>query len=174
MNGGNVSEELENELEEDVEVEQFYKVFRRAHPIVEHVLWDDVINKMDIEFKKDEAELIMHTLERPPTFVTRENYLPGQLKMVYEKISEEVGVEGMHMYTSFGARASTFDRHKDVSEVYIVQAIGSTYYEFDDGEVVDLARGDALYIRPGTWHRPIINTPRVSLSFTLKDASSIV
>lgn len=165
------------------------KLTKNHYPFVESIEWDDVMEKASNEFSTDpfSGVVIWNDLEihlknnpskennfrktiyrhftNPPTFLLNNNYYPGSLGTVFEKISEEQKVKVMHVYFSFGKDNITFGNHYDDLNVLIVQAKGRVKYNCSN-VVYTLNPGDSLYIPKETYHDPIITEPRITLSFS--------
>tara|TARA_B100001564_G_C20212924_1_gene478110 strand:- start:84 stop:536 length:453 start_codon:yes stop_codon:yes gene_type:complete len=135
----------------------------------QNVLWKDVIYKIDNEFTNSSYKLLVEKTQAP-TFVLHNSHLPGSLRPIFEKVNEEMNTKVLHIYTSFGSNSPTFGRHKDSVDVLIIQSIGQIKYKIDNDtmnfDIVSLNPGDGLIIKRGIYHTPIIEEPRVTLSFS--------
>ena len=143
-----------------------YIIIRDHFNIVKFVLWDDVISKIDSEFKNRTVKVIESSSKEPPTFLLRNIFHPTTLGAAYKEVEAETNISVMHTYVSFSESSSTFGRHCDEVDVLIVQSIGCVSYKFDDGKIVTLNPGDSLYIKRGVYHEPVVHGPRVTLSFS--------
>jgi len=134
-------------------------------PVAKQVTWEDVITKIDLEFKAGTHKGIYHN-SYAPTLVLHQNVFPGTMGEVYKEVEEKEGIISMHTYLSFGAGAQTFGNHKDTMDSLFVQAIGRTGYVIENKDVYWLEPGDALWVPKDIWHDPKVIGPRVLLSFT--------
>ena len=79
-----------------------------------------------------------------------------------------------HIYANWKENGFNFGRHNDSMDVLIYQLWGKVGYcvesPYGDEAHISyvLAPGDAIYIRAGTYHTPIIHEQRMSLSFSWK------
>ena len=71
----------------------------------------------------------------------------------------------LHVYTSLGSNSLTFGKHRDDTDVLIIQSIGQIEYEIED-DIITLNPGDGIIIKEGVYHTPIVKEPRVTLSFS--------
>ena len=136
----------------------------------QNILWEDVIYKIDNEFKNFSYKLLVEK-RQAPTFVLHNSYLPGYLNPIFERVNNEMNTKVLHIYTSFGSNSPTFGRHKDSMDVLIIQSIGQIKYKIDDdntmnSDIITLNSGDGIIIKKGVYHTPIIEEPRVTLSFS--------
>jgi ribosomal protein L16 Arg81 hydroxylase len=130
------------------------------------VSWDDVVLKIDSEFRDKTIKVIGSSSTGLPSFLLRNIFHPTTLGAAYNEVEAETNISEMHTYVSFGESSGTFGRHCDEVDVLIVQSIGSVSYNFDDGKTVKLDPGDSLYIKRGVYHEPVVHGPRVTLSFS--------
>ena len=75
-----------------------------------------------------------------------------------------------HAYVSLSKESKTFGKHKDESDVWYWQCIGSTQwkiFEFNENISYILEPGDIIYIPRGIFHDVIPLSPRVGISFGL-------
>lgn len=131
-----------------------------------NIIWEDVILQMSEEFKKKTHKMVITDLNTPPTIVLHGYFFPNTIGKAFKEVNSEIGVNHLHLYTSFGQNSSTFGRHKDTTDVLIVQSIGSICYSFDDGKIYKLDPGDSIFIPKGIYHTPLVLEPRVTLSFS--------
>ena len=136
----------------------------------QNILWEDVIYKIDNEFKNFSYKLLVEK-RQAPTFVLHNSYLPGSLNPIFERVNNEMNTKVLHIYTSFGSNSPTFGKHKDSMDVLIIQSIGQIKYKIDDdntmnSDIITLNSGDGIIIKKGVYHTPIIEEPRVTLSFS--------
>tara|TARA_B100000686_G_C16621377_1_gene879416 strand:+ start:120 stop:581 length:462 start_codon:yes stop_codon:yes gene_type:complete len=133
------------------------------------VSWEDVISKIDHEFKNRSYNFLIEK-RQAPTFVLHNFYLPGTLKTSFERVNEEMKTKVLHVYASLGSNSPTFGRHMDPMDVLLIQAIGNVSYKLDnnttESTTVNLSPGDGIIIKKGVYHTPIIKEPRVTLSFS--------
>ena len=147
-----------------------YEYLEGRFSYCQNILWEDVIYKIDNEFKNFSYKLLVEK-RQAPTFVLHNSYLPGSLKPIFERVNNEMNTKVLHVYTSFGSNSPTFGRHKDSMDVLIIQSIGQIKYKIDDdntmhSDMVTLKSGDGIIIKKGVYHTPIIEEPRVTLSFS--------
>ena len=128
------------------------------------ILWSDVIDKIDNEFKDSSYKLLIEPT-KAPTFVLHNSYFPGTLGKVFNRVNEEMNTKVLHVYTSLGSNSLTFGRHNDDTDVLIIQAIGQMEYEIE-GNIIILNPGEGIIIKEGVYHTPIVKEPRVTLSFS--------
>ena len=82
------------------------------------------------------------------------------------------GVKNAHVYANWIKHGHQYGRHNDKMDVIIVQMWNNVSYcvESPYGEKkhtsYTLQPGDAIYIRAGTWHTPIIYGERATMSFS--------
>lgn len=75
-----------------------------------------------------------------------------------------------HAYVSLSKESKTFGKHKDGSDVWYWQCIGSTQwkiFEFNETISYILEPGDIIYVPRGIFHDVIPLSPRVGISFGL-------
>ncbi len=128
------------------------------------ILWSDVIDKIDNEFKDSSYKLLIEPT-KAPTFVLHNSYFPGTLGKVFNRVNEEMNTKVLHVYTSLGSNSLTFGKHNDDTDVLIIQSIGQIVYEIED-DIITLNPGDGIIIKEGVYHTPIVKEPRVTLSFS--------
>ncbi len=128
------------------------------------ILWSDVIDKIDNEFKDLSYKLLVEPT-RAPTFVLHNSYFPRTLGEVFNRVNKEMNTKVLHVYTSLGSNSPTFGKHNDDTDVLIIQAIGQIKYEIE-GDIITLNPGEGIIIKEGVYHTPIIIEPRVTLSFS--------
>ncbi len=127
------------------------------YKICSQISWADVIDKLNHEVHNNSAK-IMGT-----TYVLHDDYRPKTLQRAYKEVA--VGKADMHVYVSFASDSPTFGKHKDTSDVLIVQAIGEMKY-FINNQSIKVCPSDYIYIPKGIYHTPVVLTPRVTLSFS--------
>lgn len=93
-----------------------------------------------------------------------ENY-PKSIQAAYDEVHNNGSWLRMHIYSTFSYKGNTFGRHKDTSDVLIVQSKGRMMYKFDNKRICILNPGDSLKIPIGVYHEPFVIEPRVTLSF---------
>jgi len=141
-------------------------VFTPNHfEVCKKITWDDVIDKIDIE-SVNQQHKVVGELSISPTIILCSDYYPGSIKHAFHKVKNDCGIQILHIYASFSRIGETFGRHCDTVDVLIVQSVGEVSYRFDDGSIYDLTPGDSIYIPKGTYHDPIVKSPRVTLSFS--------
>ena len=90
-------------------------------------------------------------------------------KYLYDHLNEEFNKDNkksnLHIFFSFKSGATSIT-HKDPEDVYIIGAMGKTFYKIEDKEYF-VTKGDLLKIPANTLHTAIGLTPRIVLSFGL-------
>tara|TARA_R100000742_G_C4222218_1_gene45692 strand:- start:86 stop:547 length:462 start_codon:yes stop_codon:yes gene_type:complete len=146
-----------------------YEYLKGKFNYCRNVSWDDVIDKIDNEFKNFSYKLLVDK-RKAPTFVLHNLYLPGTLRQVFDRVNEDMKTKVLHVYTSLGENSPTFGRHNDSMDVLIIQSIGTVGYYIDnntkESDNLILEPGDGIIIKRGVYHTPIIKEPRVTLSFS--------
>ena len=145
-----------------------YKLNEGLFSKVKDVSWEDTLNKLDYESSKRECRMIQKDAEMSPTFVLQSTYLPGTIQDAYNEVFDNFSrdIYNVDVYVSFTSFSDTFGRHKDTNDVLIVGSFGEVIYKFDDDSEALVKPGDALLIRKGVYHTPIVLGPRITLSFT--------
>lgn len=149
-------------MEKEIQI----KYTKNHFNIATKLTWDDVIEKINNEFKNKTHKFVVERFDIPPTFVLHNNFLPKTIKYVFDEVNSKMNTKVLHIYTSFGQDSATFRRHKDQENVLIVQSIGSVCYLFDDDQKYTLNPGDSIFIPKYIYHDPIVLSPRVTLSFS--------
>jgi len=96
----------------------------------------------------------------------------GKTKEIVDTLKNNYNFTNAHVYANWIKDGHNYGRHKDAMDVIILQVWGETAYccESIYGEKahgsVSLTPGDAIFIRNGTYHTPIILGERMSLSFS--------
>lgn len=96
----------------------------------------------------------------------------GKTEQVYKKVRAITGASTAHVYANWIANGNQYGRHNDSMDVIIVQLWNQVAYccESPYGGKAHhsfvLDPGDAIYIRAGTFHTPVIFGERMSLSFS--------
>ncbi len=96
----------------------------------------------------------------------------GQFDMTLNFMKQRYGVKLGHIYANWVKHGHQYGRHNDDMSVIIVQMWNSVSYcvESPYGEKkhtsYTLQPGDAIYIRAGTYHTPIIYGERATMSFS--------
>lgn len=147
---------------------QQVKYIKDNFNLVKNIQWEDIIDKISVEFKNQTQKFLIKDLFTPPTFVLHTKYFPNSIQIAYNEVCASHNMKDMHMYISLGRGSHTFGRHKDEMDVLIVQAKGNVEYQFDNGSKYLLNEGDSLFIPVGVYHTPIVLSPRVTLSFSYK------
>ena len=92
------------------------------------VQWSDVIDKIDHEFKGLTYKVLVEDT-KAPTFILHDNsYFPKTLGEAFNRVNKEMNTKVLHIYTSLGSNSQTFGKHKDKTDVLIIQAIGPVSY----------------------------------------------
>ena len=135
---------------------------------VKDVSWEDTLDKLEYESIRNACKVIQKDAEMSPTFVLESTYLPGTIGDAYDEVFDNYTREifNVDVYVSFTSFSNTFGRHKDINDVLIVGSRGEVIYKFDDGSEALVKPGDALLIREGVYHTPVVLGPRITLSFT--------
>lgn len=141
-------------------------IYKKNHfKTCRNISWDDVISKISNEIDCKSYGLILNDINNFPTIVMANTFLPNTISQSFCEVQKDCDITTMHMYVSFSNQCDTFGRHKDETDVLIVQAINKVSYKIDD-VIYDLSPGDSLFIKAKTFHEPIIYGPRVTLSFS--------
>ena len=145
-----------------------YKLNEGLFSKVKDVSWEDTLDKLDHESSKKDCRMIQKDAEMSPTFVLQSTYLPGTIRDAYNEVFYNFSkdIYNVDMYVSFTSFSNTFGRHKDTNDVLIVGSRGEVIYKFDDGSEALVKPGDALLIKEGVYHNPVVLGPRITLSFT--------
>lgn len=75
----------------------------------------------------------------------------------------------IHLYGSFSHRSETFGMHRDTADVFFIQGMGKTKFDFEFNRSYNLRMGDCLYIPRGVYHDPKPITPRFGFSIGLEN-----
>ena len=93
-------------------------------------------------------------------------------KEVVDKVYNDIGASKCHIYANWVENGHQYGRHSDGMDVLILQAWNTIAYCVESTvggkghTAFTLRPGDAIYIRAGTWHTPVIFGERMSLSFS--------
>ena len=96
----------------------------------------------------------------------------GAFESTRKVMTSLYGVKNAHVYANWIKHGHQYGRHNDDMDVIIVQMWNNVSYcvESPYGEKkhtsYTLQPGDAIYIRAGTWHTPIIYGERATMSFS--------
>ena len=144
------------------------KLTRNDFVKVQNIDWNDIIFKIEEEFKLDGMiKFKFKDRATPPTFVMHKSDIrPNTLGEAYDEVFDKYDITEMHVYVSFGETDALFGRHKDDMNVLIVQSKGSVSYRFDDGSIYTLNPGDSIFIPEGIYHDAIVTESRLTLSFS--------
>ena len=96
------------------------------------------------------------------------NFL-GQFDRTFEFMKQKYGVKVAHIYANWKENGHHYGRHKDEMDVIIVQMWNKTAYSMESSNrhsSVILSPGDALYIKAGVYHTPIVLGERATMSFS--------
>jgi len=102
-------------------------------------------------------------------------HMPHKVEHVYETLSlvkenkkrlDDNYTPSMALYMSFAPYALSHGIHRDVTDVYHWQQLGTTrWVVYDNGKhTYDLTPGDVLFIPKGMYHDTLPLTPRAGLS----------
>jgi len=152
--------------------------------VAELVTWKDAVEKINQSYKisipwnergmEGPLRIIYDQVSPfvPATFDCEDEHFTDSFLKIRESMPDSIDreIENMHVYISLCEKASTFERHNDDIDVMILQSIGTMRYKIDgiDNEVV-LTPGEAVYIPKFVYHEPIVDGPRVTISFGMKD-----
>jgi len=140
---------------------------RNKYNIVKYISWRDVKMKIYLDANNDQTR---NSIGGGPDGVgsggdSSGESLPGTIMGAYNEICGKTSPwRVIHLYYSFEDNAMCLPRHKDATDVFIVQAIGKMSYKFDNGRVCTLNPGDSMLIPVGVYHTPITSKPRITLS----------
>lgn len=96
----------------------------------------------------------------------------GKTKTLVNKVNGMLGTHNAHVYASWIKNGHQYGRHCDGMDVVIVQVWNQIAYCCESPyngkphNAFVLEPGDAIYIRAGTYHTPVIFGERMSLSFS--------
>lgn len=96
----------------------------------------------------------------------------GKTKELVKQMKNHYNFTNAHVYANWIQDGHNYGRHTDKMDVIILQLWGETAYccESVYGEKahssMTLKPGDAIFIRNGVWHTPIILGQRMSMSFS--------
>lgn len=91
---------------------------------------------------------------------------------VVDSIHNIIGSSAAHVYANWIANGHQYGRHKDMMDVLILQTWNKVAYCVESPyggqghHSYVLEPGDAIYIRAGTYHTPVIFGERMTLSFS--------
>lgn len=130
--------------------------------------WQDFLNHLEFCLKNNEQYSVKNLLNGG--FVTHDGRMIPQVDELSKHIATlkpDENTYSAHIYMSIHSFSGVFDNHKDISDVFLVQAQGNMCYEVTEGDVVYthlLTPGDLLYVPKDMYHKPVPVTPRVTLS----------
>ena len=155
------------------EIEQHYDwgfgVLRNFHPVSHTAL--DVVDQYKFAeknkwlSKNDAANYNNRWLQFTGAF-------QGKTKQVVDKLTKEYQFTNAHIYANWIENGHNYGRHTDEMDVIILNLWGQTAYccESVYGDKAHSSAvinpGDAIFIRAGTHHTPIILGQRMSVSFS--------
>ena len=100
-----------------------------------------------------------------PTIVTHtQDHLNDHTRQICEE-AYALKLRNLHIYSNIMAESFVFKSHNDPMSIMLVQCIGMSQYEFEDGTIHELNEGDGLYVPRGIYHAPRIFGPRVTFSY---------
>tara|TARA_R100000231_G_scaffold33572_1_gene29458 strand:+ start:785 stop:1294 length:510 start_codon:yes stop_codon:yes gene_type:complete len=95
----------------------------------------------------------------------------GQFEQCWRFMCQHFSVKRGHIYASWKMDGHNYGRHKDTMDVILIQMWNKTAYTIESENQhssYTLSPGDALYIRSGVYHTPIILEERATMSFSWK------
>jgi ribosomal protein L16 Arg81 hydroxylase len=131
--------------------------------------WELVIGNLDA--CAEDAVYLMDNLGAVAHHVALKEY--GPILGVAEQLSKEYNDAPVTAQTmiSFTSRSSTYGKHVDDVDVYILQALGIleiTVWEDEQEHVYQLKPGDMIHIPAGLYHSTKPLSPRVSISYGIE------
>ena len=109
--------------------------------LLNKISWDDILDKLDYDVSLGQWGYCNDPKEGMiPTIVAEGFYQPDSFIQLAETVYSTFFMNRMHTYISF-AQTSTFGRHNDTMDVFIVAVKGAVKYTFDNGEEYTLAPG---------------------------------
>ena len=88
---------------------------------------------------------------------------------IFSYMKKRYKIEQADIYANWIADGNNFGRHNDVMDVLILQVWNKMAYGVEsenEHASFTLSPGDAIYIRNGTYHTPIILGERMTMSFS--------
>lgn len=95
----------------------------------------------------------------------------GQFNQCARFMNQHFGTNVAHIYANWKMDGHNYGRHLDDMSVIIVQMWNKTAYTVESEHQhssFTLSPGDALYIRDGVYHTPVILGERLTMSFSWK------
>ena len=86
-----------------------------------------------------------------------------------KKIMKKLNAVDAHLYVSLLINAPTLGRHSDTMGVKYWQALGSTEWQFDDGNKIILKEGDLITVGREVYHATRPLSARAGISFGFYD-----
>ena len=114
--------------------------------------------------KDDEANYNNRWLQFTGDFI-------GQFDQCKRYMQLHFNIRNSHVYANWKMDGHNYGRHKDTMDVILVQMWNTTAYTVESENQHNsftLSPGDALYIRSGVYHTPIILEERATMSFSWK------
>lgn len=114
--------------------------------------------------KDDEANYNNRWLQFTGDFI-------GQFDECKRYMQLHFNIRNSHVYANWKMDGHNYGRHKDTMDVILVQMWNTTAYTVESENQHNsftLSPGDALYIRSGVYHTPIILEERATMSFSWK------
>ena len=102
-------------------------------------------------------------------FKSGDNALTGPFDECFRYVQRIFRVNQAHIYANWIQDGHNYGRHKDGMTVILVQMWGQTAYcveSENQHNSFTLSPGDALYIRHGVYHTPVILEQRATMSFS--------
>jgi ribosomal protein L16 Arg81 hydroxylase len=131
--------------------------------------WELVIGNLDA--CPEDVVYLMDNLGAVAPHVALKQYEP--ILSVAEQLSKEYNDAPVTAQTmiSFTSRSSTYGKHVDDVDVYILQALGILeiiVWEDEQEHVYQLKPGDMIHIPAGLYHSTKPLSPRVSISYGIE------
>lgn len=140
---------------------QIYKPNPTALEVVEQYLYS---KKNNFLTKEDRDNYNNRWLQFDGSYI-------GQFNQCYRFMNMHFGIRQAHIYANWKMDGHNYGRHNDAMDVILVQMWNKTAYAVESENQhtsFTLSPGDALYIRNGVYHTPVILGERATMSFSWK------